>query len=312
MYRCAHGSDATPFHIGNTLRQLNEVWQLQSGRGRFGHLVDILQRRSAQEGQFAWSTQDMAEALSGTLDEGALEKIFGKERFLGYEKFRHALDCCESIGCVTKPTGEGFGTGSLVNGRALSAKFPDTPVFVTNAHVVHAKQEGALRPTEARVRFEVLRRKHPDAADCTVDEVLFDSPPVPIGESGERTQALDVCIVTLKGLAADAKCSKLTTAFERVSPSSHAYVIGHPDGAGLQVSLHDSQLLAISPNKRLVHYSTPTVGGSSGSPVFNTDWEVFAMHHAGSEEMPQFAGDGAKYKANEGVSFDAIVAAVNS
>jgi V8-like Glu-specific endopeptidase len=30
-----------------------------------------------------------------------------------------------------------------------------------------------------------------------------------------------------------------------------------------------------------VHYLTDTLKGSSGSPVFNSNWEVVALHHRG-------------------------------
>jgi V8-like Glu-specific endopeptidase len=30
-----------------------------------------------------------------------------------------------------------------------------------------------------------------------------------------------------------------------------------------------------------VQYTTDTLPGSSGSPVFNDNWEVVALHHAG-------------------------------
>ncbi|MCK7580470.1 MAG: serine protease [Chromatiales bacterium] len=47
-----------------------------------------------------------------------------------------------------------------------------------------------------------------------------------------------------------------------------AFVVGHPSGSGMQISLHDSQLLDIDDEQRLLHYRTPTEPGSSGNPVF--------------------------------------------
>ena len=46
----------------------------------------------------------------------------------------------------------------------------------------------------------------------------------------------------------------------------------------------------------LVQYSTDTEPGSSGSPVFNQDWEIVGLHHRGGG----LAGpDGKKYFTNE-------------
>ena len=65
--------------------------------------------------------------------------------------------------------------------------------------------------------------------------------------------------------------------FERAvrltTPPSRLYVIGHPGGRDLELSLHDNHLLGC--NDRLLHYRTPTEAGSSGSPVFEADgWRV--------------------------------------
>jgi V8-like Glu-specific endopeptidase len=73
----------------------------------------------------------------------------------------------------------------------------------------------------------------------------------------------------------------------------------------LQISLHDSVLLDIDNDERLVHYRTPTDPGSSGSPVFNALWEVMALHHGGSASTPRLRGEGT-YEANEGISLSAI------
>ena len=54
----------------------------------------------------------------------------------------------------------------------------------------------------------------------------------------------------------------------------------------------------------LVQYSTDTEPGSSGSPVFNQDWEIVGLHHRGGG----LAGpDGKKYFTNEGILIGSVV-----
>jgi V8-like Glu-specific endopeptidase len=84
------------------------------------------------------------------------------------------------------------------------------------------------------------------------------------------------------------------------------YVIGHPRAGGLQMSLHDSLLLARDRHERLLHYRTPTEAGNSGSPVFNEDWNVLALHHGGSANMPRLHPEAGFYEANEGILLKAI------
>jgi V8-like Glu-specific endopeptidase len=45
------------------------------------------------------------------------------------------------------------------------------------------------------------------------------------------------------------------------------YVIGHPGGRELAVSLYDNSLAEYS--QQYVRYRSPTEGGNSGSPVFD-------------------------------------------
>src|SRR5438445_9734221 len=54
-----------------------------------------------------------------------------------------------------------------------------------------------------------------------------------------------------------------------------------------------------------LHYRAPTAPGSSGSPVFNKDWQLVALHHSSVKRMPAPSGTGT-VEANEGISIGAI------
>ena len=55
-----------------------------------------------------------------------------------------------------------------------------------------------------------------------------------------------------------------------------------------------------------VHYRAPTRKGNSGSPVFNSDWDLLALHHYGHEKVAKLNGAGGFYPANEGIYVKAI------
>ena len=94
----------------------------------------------------------------------------------------------------------------------------------------------------------------------------------------------------------------------KAGATPRAYVIGHPRGLEQpQFSLQDNHILGYDETR--MHYRSPTEGGSSGSPVFDKQWNLIALHHAGSLEMRRLDGVGV-YAANEGILVSAIIAAV--
>jgi hypothetical protein len=63
----------------------------------------------------------------------------------------------------------------------------------------------------------------------------------------------------------------------------HANILQHPDGKFKQVGLQDNYLTSVDENHGLIRYTTDTDDGSSGSPVFNDNWDLIALHHAKGE-----------------------------
>ncbi len=81
-------------------------------------------------------------------------------------------------------------------------------------------------------------------------------------------------------------------------------IIQHAGGNEMQIGLDANKTLSIwSP---YVFYDTPTLPGSSGSPVFNQQWKVVALHHAGFENDTVINAQGDKRPANRGILFSKI------
>jgi V8-like Glu-specific endopeptidase len=87
-------------------------------------------------------------------------------------------------------------------------------------------------------------------------------------------------------------------------PSEHVVIVQHPNGGYKQIALTANWV--IGSKAPFLHYSTDTMPGSSGSPVFNDAWQVIAIHHAGGQ-LHQDANGGNRY-VNEGVLLSAIKA----
>jgi V8-like Glu-specific endopeptidase len=60
---------------------------------------------------------------------------------------------------------------------------------------------------------------------------------------------------------------------------------------------------------RLVQYTTDTLPGSSGAPVFDWQWRLVALHHSGGDLREPETGE--EHFRNEGILLRAILAAVD-
>ena len=75
-------------------------------------------------------------------------------------------------------------------------------------------------------------------------------------------------------------------------------IIQHPEGRPKEVALTNNRVVRVL--DRVIRYETDTQSGSSGSPVFNNNWDLVALHHAGA------ALEGGRAE-NEGIRISAIV-----
>jgi V8-like Glu-specific endopeptidase len=96
-----------------------------------------------------------------------------------------------------------------------------------------------------------------------------------------------------------------TSAIPTVSES--VTIIQHPKGEDKQIALNANDVVSVW--DKYLFYTTDTEPGSSGSPVFNKDWKVVAIHHAGKTEAEggvQINAKGDKRGANRGILFSKI------
>ena len=56
-------------------------------------------------------------------------------------------------------------------------------------------------------------------------------------------------------------------------------IIQHPSGERMQVTVRENTIVAVE--EQFLQYEADTQPGSSGAPVFNDQWEMAALHHAG-------------------------------
>jgi endonuclease G len=106
-------------------------------------------------------------------------------------------------------------------------------------------------------------------------------------------------------------------------------IIQHPRGGLKQIAFRRNEVIEIPDGEpTFLYYTTDTEPGSSGSPCFNDQWELIALHHSGvpkrNEEKKILRTDGQVWQqgidpdgliqwiGNEGARISAIVAAVRA
>lgn len=84
-----------------------------------------------------------------------------------------------------------------------------------------------------------------------------------------------------------------------LEPGRIGFIIQHPKGAPLKLAF--GALTQVNANGTRVRYDTNTESGSSGSPVFDVDLKLLALHHAGDPDFSRLA------LYNQGVPMAAIL-----
>jgi len=86
-------------------------------------------------------------------------------------------------------------------------------------------------------------------------------------------------------------------------PQSALSILQHPAGEPLKLALDFDAVLTVNANRTRVRYTTNTAPGSSGSPCFDANWNLVALHHSGDPKYPALK----KAEYNQGIPFSTIV-----
>lgn len=289
------GVDA--FAFAGTARQLHEIWQIGPDSNMYG-LLEMLQARIVEReggGRIPW-----VERVQPPLQESpsGLEKTFGSVGAYSVAWLRMLLNHRRSVARIEHEDSEPVGTAWVVRGGDIVESFGDELMLLTNSHVVSQSPvlSETLVPEDAWANFTSLGGE----GRFQLDTVVFESLP----------RELDVSLIKLRSLPRDIEPLKLSKRLPLADGDQRVYVVGHPMGGDVKISIDDNVLLDHDGTK--VHYRAPTEPGSSGSPVFNKKLRVIALHHAGRDDMSKLNDKPGKYEANEGISLERISAAATA
>ncbi|NEO70413.1 effector-associated domain EAD1-containing protein [Moorena sp. SIO3H5] len=245
---------------------------------------------------------------------GRLERLIKKSNsFLDVNRWRERLGQIEGQVCRVEVTNNDnsreFGTGFLIAPN----------VVITNYHVVESVI--LKQPTSSNV---ILRFDYKQLGDGKIinpgteyrlveDDWLIDHSPYtnnPLPTADE----LDYALLRVDGVPGEEPIGKNPDPnspkrqwielpqepYYQFVPDTPLFIVQHPKAEPLKIAFDTEAIITINENGTTVKYKTNTEPGSSGSPCFDINWNLVALHHSGDPSW--------KPSYNAGSPFSAICA----
>lgn len=202
-----------------------------------------------------------------------------------------------------------IGTGFLVTRKMLGVDFEDELLLMTSWHIIPDRPDVNIQPvtpsrTNFITQFDALNNKE----KFSLTEVLWASAVNDMDAALLRFEksSHDKLLTLIQGWDFYPVAEKLPDSNESSPPEPpELFIIGYPEGRELKII--DEGCVLLDRSDRLLHYSRVTSPGSAGSPVFNANWELIGLHHAGSNNMKTLHNEDKFYAASEGISIRAIM-----
>lgn len=210
------------------------------------------------------------------INDDLFERVIGETRdFLMVSFLENGFQAMRAVGRVVMPLGNGrvsYGTGFLVAPHMM----------MTNWHVLKSYNFAANSVFEMDYQLDRLSNPLSVHKFNLTPETFFlnnkdlDFALVAVAEASDKGRALT-----------DYGYCPLIKDEGKIIKGNCVNIIQHPRGEMKQVVLRENRLVDLL--DRFAHYQGDTEPGSSGSPVFNDEWEVIALHHSG---VPKTDDDG--------------------
>lgn len=236
------------------------------------------------------------------------ERILGQRDLMSISYLEYGLRVSRSV-CriILRSLSQrviGYGTGCMVSPRLL----------LTNNHVLSSIEEATSALAEFNYQSSTDGQMLQSSA-YELDPITFFI----------TNKDLDYTLVAVKEKSdgpplSDFGWNPLIEEQGKVILGEYLNIIQHPGGEPKQVALRENQLVDLLDD--FLHYQTDTAPGSSGSPVFNDQWEIVGLHHSGVPKMneqgkfltidgsvwtPEMGEERIAWIANEGVRVSRIV-----
>lgn len=248
------------------------------------------------------SGKDKVAALVKPQVHGELRKIIGPTTdFVPIYYVEMARVSAQAVARVIDGKRRPLGTGVMVSPR----------LFMTNNHVIADAQNAASTSIQFNYQLDI------DDVPAAVTEFRLD--PATFFWTSDETE-LDVSLIAVgsrtagAGKLAEFGWTALSSAKDKHAEGDHVTIIEHPDADYKQIALRENRVIGRGKKGITLYYAADTMHGSSGSPVFNDQFNLVALHHAGGGHNDTELEDGKPVPedCNEGIRISAIVDALRA
>ena len=183
--------------------------------------------------------------------------------------------------CRVEVKGKGpQGTGVLI----------DNNLILTNFHVLgETESEVKTSANDTLFHFGVFTQK-------SVDESKGQIVPVDTGQAVVAVSPVKEYDFALLRVSDDiyeaVDVTPVNFVLDKPAKGEGLNILQHPHGQTMMLTLSSSGVASILNERGLVQYVSRTAPGSSGSPCFNHDWDMVALHHAVRSKMAGIRGEG--------------------
>ncbi|MAT42168.1 MAG: serine protease [Anaerolineaceae bacterium] len=264
-------------------------------RGLVYQFVIALQQERPSYPVFLEYANIVGVGVQGLPNYQQLESIISKTNaLLDIETFRSRIGEIEGQVCRIDLNKTGMGTGFLVGPSAV----------ITNYHVIEKAVAGDQDITNYSCLFDYKTRSNGSVVNqgnnVPVSKLLTHSSYDEIADlkssAGDPSpNKLDFALLLLDGEPGNEPIGgvfvdqetpmrgriKLPTKTYEFEPQTPLFIVQHPDAKPMKLALDTEAIIGLNGNKTRVTYKTNTEPGSSGSPCFNQNWELVALHHSG-------------------------------
>lgn len=206
----------------------------------------------------------------GPADEVTLQGwLYAEAEFLEVALLQNAVNRARSVCRVEVPAIHERGTGVLI----------DDDLVLTNYHVLTSRPDDLLANAHDTIlRFGAFTAEKPGTSSAATGQEIKLNAAAPVVEASPVGEYDFVLLRTDGSKAKDIVPAPFISQLPAANSAMH--ILQHPQGGPMMLALSKNGVTTVDAGNGKIQYVTRAAGGSSGSPCFNEQWNLVALHHA--------------------------------